>query len=168
MDNLHSNLTRISTYVVSIARYHEHLVSLDELTFWYVPLKRSRFLAFLKIIVSLMDPFDIQIHISCYRAIDTRHVRILVKFECRLFISVLRNKTFFTKKKRWAMPLENVLCHFFFLKLNGQLALKFDKKMDVRRIYCMILRTPGFLRWVHFFGTYHSNRLFFWSLLYCS
>jgi hypothetical protein len=41
--------------------------------------------------------------------------------------------------------VEKVLCLFFSPKTNGQPALKFDKDMDVHRIYCMIPRTPGFL-----------------------
>jgi hypothetical protein len=45
-----------------------------------------------------MDPLDIQMHVFWYHAIDTKHVRILAKFERRLSISVLRNKSFFTKK----------------------------------------------------------------------
>jgi hypothetical protein len=49
--------------------------------------------------------------------------------------------------------LEKVLFSFFFLKLNGQHAIRFNKNMDVHRIYCMIPRTPAFLEWVHFFGT---------------
>jgi hypothetical protein len=47
-----------------------------------------------------MDPFDILMHVSWYHAIDTKHVQILAKFEGRLSISVLRNKSFFTKKRR--------------------------------------------------------------------
>jgi hypothetical protein len=56
-------------------------------------------------------------------------------------------------------------CYFFhsskrlFFKLNEQPRFKFGKDMDVLRIYCRIPRTPGFLGGVHFFGTYHSNRL---------
>jgi hypothetical protein len=65
--------------------------------FWWVPLQA---VAFLKLIVAFMDPFDIQVHVSWYHAIDTAHPHILAKFERRLFISVLRNKSFFTKTKR--------------------------------------------------------------------
>jgi hypothetical protein len=64
--------------------------------------------------VAFMDPFDIQMHVSRYHAIDTKHVYILVNFEGGLSISALRNKAFFTKKKRrWANPLENDLFLIF-------------------------------------------------------
>jgi hypothetical protein len=42
------------------------------------------------------------------------------------------------------MPVKIFLFLFFPPKLSGQPALKFDKNMDVRRIYCMIPKTPGF------------------------
>jgi hypothetical protein len=55
------------------------------------------------------------------------------------------------KKKGWSMRAKKPLFLFFPPKLSGQPAFKFDINMDVRRIYCMIPRTLGFLRWVHFF-----------------
>jgi hypothetical protein len=38
-------------------------------------------------------------------------------------------------------------------------------KETVLRIYCMTPRAPGFLGWVHFFGTYNSNRSLFQKLI---
>jgi hypothetical protein len=65
---------------------------------WYVPFQS---VAFLRLIVALMDPFDIQKHIFWYRAIDTNQVHILVKFERRLSISVQRNKSYKLFKNKW-------------------------------------------------------------------
>jgi hypothetical protein len=108
----------------------------------YVP---PQSVAFVRLIVAFMDPFDIQLHVLWYHAIDTKHVPILVKFGPTLSISVLRHLSFFTKNKWLSHPLKKVLFPFFSHKLNGQPALRFDKGMDVRRIYCMIPRAPGFL-----------------------
>jgi hypothetical protein len=44
------------------------------------------------------------------------------------------------------MPVKNLLFLFFPPKLSGQPEFKFDKNMDVCRIYCMIPRALGFLR----------------------
>jgi hypothetical protein len=49
------------------------------------------------------------------------------------------------------MPVKNVLFLFFPPELSGQPAFKFDKDMDVRRIFRMIQRTLAFVGWVHFF-----------------
>jgi hypothetical protein len=106
-----------------------------------------------------MDPFDIQMHVSWYHAIDTKHVHNFVKFECRLSNSVLRNKPFFTKRRIEPSLWKTFVC-LFSRELKGQPAFKFDKNMDVLCISCMILRTPGFLGRAHFFGKYPSN----WSL----
>jgi hypothetical protein len=43
------------------------------------------------------------------------------------------------------MPVKIFLFLYFPPKLSGQPAFKFDKDMNVYRIYCIILRTPGFL-----------------------
>jgi hypothetical protein len=91
-----------------------------------------------------MSPFDIQMHVSWYHAIDTKHVHILVKFERRLSFSVLRNESFFTKKGL-SHPFRKSFVSLFSPELNGQPAFKFDKGLDVLCIYCMIPRTPGFL-----------------------
>jgi hypothetical protein len=50
-------------------------------------------------LIAFMNPFDIQMHVSWYHAIDTKNVHILVQIERRLSISVLRNKSVFTEKK---------------------------------------------------------------------
>jgi hypothetical protein len=157
MDNQRLNLTRNWMHFVSIAWYQERLVSLDEFTFFVRTTPSGRFF---KLIVAFMDPFDIQIHVSWYHAIDTKYVHILVKFEHSLPTSVLRNKTFFTKK-RLSHAFENFLFIFFSPKLKGQPAFKFGKYMDVLCIYCMIPRTPGLFGCVHFFGRYHSSRSLF-------
>jgi hypothetical protein len=84
--------------------------------------------AHLNLIVTFMDPFDIQMHVSRYHAIYTKHVHILVKFERRFFISVLRIKSFFTKEEGWAIPLEIVLCLFFLPNWMDNLPSKFSIK----------------------------------------
>jgi hypothetical protein len=55
--------------------------------------------AFLRLTVAFMDPFGVQMHVSWHHAIDKKQVCILVKFERRLSIPVLRIKSFFKKKK---------------------------------------------------------------------
>jgi hypothetical protein len=72
--------------------------------------KRSLLFDFLKLIVAFMDPFVNQIHVSWYHAIDTKHVHTLVKFERRLSISVLSNKSFFTKKTGFALSIWKKFC----------------------------------------------------------
>jgi hypothetical protein len=62
--------------------------------FWYVQLQS---VAFLRLIVAFIYPFDIQMHVSWYHAIDTKHNQVVVKFEGRLFVSALINESFFTK-----------------------------------------------------------------------
>jgi hypothetical protein len=98
-----------------------------------------------KFFVAFMNPFDNQMHVSWYHVIDTKHVHILVKFERRLFFSVLRIESFFKKREGWAISLEKIFVSLFSPELNGQPAFKFNKNMDVPRIYCMIPRTTGFL-----------------------
>jgi hypothetical protein len=49
------------------------------------------------------------------------------------------------KKKALSHPFGKRLVSLFSPELNGQPAFKFDKNMDVICIYCMVLRTPGFL-----------------------
>jgi hypothetical protein len=65
------------------------------------------------------------------------------------------------KKRRVEPSLWKTFCVSFFSRNEEQPAFKFDKDLNVLRIYCMIPRTPGFLGWVHFFGMYHSNRSLF-------
>jgi hypothetical protein len=71
---------------------------------WYVPLQS---VAFLKLVIAFMDPFDIQMYVSWYQSIATQSIVLPAKFEGRLSVSVLRNKSFFTKyrpqfcKSRW-------------------------------------------------------------------
>jgi hypothetical protein len=117
--------------------------------------------AFLKLNVAFMDAFDIQMHVSWYHALDRKHVRILVKFERMLSISVLRNKSFFTKKRGLSHLFGKRFVSLFSSELYGQSAFKFDKNTDVLRTRCMLPRRPGFLGWVHFFRTHHSNRSLF-------
>jgi hypothetical protein len=78
---------------------------------WYAQLQS---VAFLRLIVAFMNPFDIQMHVYLYHAIDAKHVHILVKFERRLSISVLRNKAFFTKKKALSHAFEKLFVSLFF------------------------------------------------------
>jgi hypothetical protein len=58
-------------------------------------------------------------------------VHIHVKFERRLFISALRNRPFFTKKKKVLNhPFGKSFVFLFSAKLYGQPAFKFDKDYD--------------------------------------
>jgi hypothetical protein len=66
-----------------------------------------------------------------------KHIHILVKFERRLSIPVLRKKSFFTKKKK---ALGKRFVSIFSPELNGLPVFKFDKDMDVSCVYCMIQR----------------------------
>jgi hypothetical protein len=84
-------------------------------------------------------------HVSWYHAKDTRYVQDLVKLEDRLSISVLRTKSFFTKKKKLSHPFGKCFVSLFSPELNGQPAFKFDRVLDVLCIYCMISRMPVFL-----------------------
>jgi hypothetical protein len=138
MDNLRSNLTRIWTHVVSIAWYLRDIKSTwfarMSSPFWNVPFQS---LALLNLIVAFMDPYDIQMHVSWYHAIDEKYVHIFVKFECRLSIQVerkTRNKTF---SGGMAQPF---YCKEWLISQNWdrQPAFKFYKDMDVLFIYGMI------------------------------
>jgi hypothetical protein len=59
-----------------------------------------------------MEPFDIQMHVSWYHAIDTIYVHILVKFERRLSTQFGRkkeNKKFFTGMTKRFFFVKNAL-----------------------------------------------------------
>jgi hypothetical protein len=81
--------------------------------FSYVPLQSVTFSK--NLIVAIMVPFDIQTHVFQYHPTDTTCVHILVKFGRRLTISVLRNRPFFTKKKKIEPFLWKTFCFSFFL-----------------------------------------------------
>jgi hypothetical protein len=85
--------------------------------FSYVPLQS---VPFLKLIVALMNPFDIQMHVSWYHAIDTKHVHILVKFERSLSLNISKffnfrsnSKKFKTRRKviQWGPKCEPWACY---------------------------------------------------------
>jgi hypothetical protein len=108
-----------------------------------------------------MDPFDNQMHVSWYHAIDTTYIHIFVKFERMFSISILRNKAFFAKRSVEPSFAEKDLFLLFPPKLNRRPTFKFGRYIDVRLMYCMIPRTLGVLGWGYFFCTLHSNRSIF-------
>jgi hypothetical protein len=68
-------------------------------------------------------------HVSWHHALDTKHGHILAKFEHRLSISVLKNKTFFTKKAL-SHPFGKRFVSLFSPKLYEQPVLKYDKSIS--------------------------------------
>jgi hypothetical protein len=60
-----------------------------------------------------MDPFDIQMYVSRYHALDTKHIRIFVKFEHRSSISVLRKSHSLPKKKVLSHACEKKIVSLF-------------------------------------------------------
>jgi hypothetical protein len=72
------------------------LVFLYELPIW-VPLQS---VAFSRLLVAFTDPLDIQMHGSRYHSIAKHCIVLPVKFDGGLYMSILRLKQLFTKKKR--------------------------------------------------------------------
>jgi hypothetical protein len=130
--------------------------------------------AFLRPLVAFTGHLDLRVYVSWYQSIDIVCIAVSVKFEDGLSISVLRNKSLFSKN--WGLHCSNAACRkrtdhpleksFTFLESHfspewdRQPTIKFNMNSDVPFIFRLIPVKPGFLGWIVVFDTTPISRFF--------